>query len=288
MTFAQFIDQSWNDHATRTAEVAERLRQAAAAAAPEQIASLVPLITHVYGEHLGAWDEGIQLLSGLQAVTESAEDRQSLLRNITALRLAAGQANDAADLMVSDRIRVLCVAGSALAGQGQAERAGKWLDEALTLAESLIHSDPANRALAVTGNNLAAALEEKKGRTPVETRLMLTAARAGLKYWLRAGQWPQHQAAHYRLSKSLFSAGEQAGAVEAAMSCLALCKANEAGPFDMFWAHEALATSTRSFKPAAYLENLRAMRDFYERMPDGEKSYCTARLQELDSQAVQA
>ena len=67
---------------------------------------------------------------------------------------------------------------------------------------------PAIRALAVGGNNLAAALEAKTDRDPTETRGMIDAAEGGLKYWKQAGTWLEEERAEYRLARSLLQAGE--------------------------------------------------------------------------------
>lgn len=285
MTFDQFIDQAWTDHALESPAVALRLKEFVPTVNnQDQIPGLTALITHVYGEHMGQWDEGIALLERLQLQADSAENRNTIYRSISALRLAGGLADNVDDLMNSDQIRVLCVAAAALVGQKQMERATAYYNDALKLAsEGLTDTDPAIRSLAVTSNNLASELEGRKGRTPAETDLMVRAARAALKYWLLAGQWKQHQGAHFRLSKSLLQAGMNVEALEEAMSCLAICKANEAGPYELFWANEAMASVIHISKPSAFAEYLKNMRECYESLNEADKPWCEPRLKEMEA-----
>jgi tetratricopeptide (TPR) repeat protein len=285
MNFDQFIDQAWKDHAQKPEDVADRLSQFQLDS-QDQITTITNLITHVFGEHLGRWADGINLLEKLQAQADSPEARGSVYRSIMALRLAGGISDQADDLLSSDRVRVLCVASAALSGQKQLARASEYYSEALQIAEEgLPHSDPGIRALAVTGNNLAVELEGIKSRSPQETDLMLLAARSALKYWALAGTWVEHSIAHYRLSKSSFAAGLYVEALEEAMSCLAMCKSNGAGAYDLFWANEALATVTEVTKPEAAAEYVEQMRGFLVSVGDDFKESCEARLRELTRSA---
>jgi hypothetical protein len=285
MTFDQFVDQAWTDHAAQSPAVAERLKEyLPSVTGEEQIPKMAGLITHVYGEHLGRWSDGIALLEKLQSQADSAENRNTVFRSISALRLAGGINDNVDDLMNSDQIRVLCLAGAALVGQKQIERASAYFNDALKLAdEGLEDSDPAIRSLAVTGNNLAAQLEERKDRRPEETALMVRAARAALKYWLIAGEWQQHQGAHFRLSKSLLAAGSEAEALEEAMSCLAICKTHGAGPYDMFWANEAVASVIHVSKPSAYVDYLKYMRECFDALGESDRPWCESRLKEMEA-----
>lgn len=285
MNFSQFIEEAWAIHATKTNEVGENIRRLVAETnGVEHISALASLITHVFGEHLGQWTEAIDLLQKLQMQAETAEARHTLFLNITALRLAGGQLEKVDDLLKSDQIRVLCVAGSALLGQHQVDRAGGLYLQALRLAESQISkSDPAHRSLAVTGNNVAAYLEEKGQRAPSEVELMVRCARAALKHWTIAGKWNHQQMAHYRLSKCLLAAGMEVEALEEAMSCMALCKINGAGFFDLFWANEALASATKTSKNEAAREYVMNMRDLHQRMDPEERVGCQKRLRDLEA-----
>ncbi len=285
MTFDKFVDQAWTDHKDQSTAVAHRLREfIPMVSTQDQIPPLVSLVTHVFGEHLGQWSDGIELLQRLQSQADSAEHRHTVYRSIAALRLAGGMADNVDDLLNSDQIRVLCVAASAVNGHGQFDRAIAYFSEALKLtADGLKNDDPALRSLAVTGNNLAAELETRKSRSTLETDFMVRAARAGLKYWLLVGDWNQHQAAHFRLSKSLLAASYFGEALEEAMSCLALCKANAASAYDLFWANEAVASVIHGSKPSVFAEHLDRMRDYFKQLSPSDQPWCEPRLKEMEN-----
>ena len=142
---------------------------------------------HVYGEHLGRWSEGVarlEQLGQLPCLVAASEGDRALTRGIASLQLASGERSSVDDLALSDQVMVMAVAASALSEQLQPARARTLFVAALTAAQSgLDNADPALRALAVTGNNLACALEEKSGRSAEDTDLMLLAATTARKYW---------------------------------------------------------------------------------------------------------
>ncbi len=54
MSFEEFLNSAWNEHATATEGVAARLHDFNVTA-QEQIPQLASIISHVFGEHLGRW-----------------------------------------------------------------------------------------------------------------------------------------------------------------------------------------------------------------------------------------
>jgi hypothetical protein len=225
MTFEAFIDTAWNDHAERTEAVAERLAQSLAlVTAADRVAPYARLVTHVYGEHLGEWSRGVALLESLRrlpACDGSDEAARIIARNVAALRYAAGDPAPLAALATDERIAALALAASAFAGRSAFAAAIAAYAEALRCAEpGLPDGSPALRALAAGGNNLAAALEEKRDRSPDETRGMLVAAEAGLRYWTRAGTWLEEERAWYRLARSQLQAGDADSAIASAGRCI--------------------------------------------------------------------
>src|SRR5581483_5972026 len=117
--------------------------------------------------------------------------------------------------VASDKARVLAVAAAALAGQKRTKEAIRDWKLALELAQyGPKKTDPAARALAVTGNNLASALEEQADRTADERALMLEAAKAARRFWEIAGGWQEVERAEYRLCMSHLKAGEPSIALE--------------------------------------------------------------------------
>src|SRR5471030_1532111 len=121
MTLDAFLESAWNDHGDRPQEVADRLANSLhLVAATDQIPPFAHLVTHVYGEHLGQWNRGIELLKslrGLPALDGSTSVPSALDRNIATLRYAGGDEAVLATLDRDDRIAVLAAAASAFAGQ---------------------------------------------------------------------------------------------------------------------------------------------------------------------------
>ena len=93
------IQEAWADHAGNPEGVAHRLGEWVARAGEDEVQPLAGLVVHVFGEHLGRWDEGLRLLGELtpRAGTNPA-NVQAVLRATATLRCCAGDA-DLDDLM---------------------------------------------------------------------------------------------------------------------------------------------------------------------------------------------
>lgn len=273
-TLLDVVNQGWADHAKDPAGVLGRLADALPLVTePGHVPAFAALAAHVAGEHLGRYDDGLALLDRLAArdvAAPASPEAKVVRRQQAALQLAAGRrgASDRLEAaarvpgqtLASSRIRVAAFASAMLAGQGRPDAAGALLDEALGLAADALPSgaDPAARALAVTGNNMACALEEKADRTPAETSLMVRAAAAGLRWWSVAGTWLETERAHYRLAASLRKAGRAAEAVVHARACLRIVEANGGDPFERCFAHEGVAAAAAA---AGDVAGARAARD---------------------------
>lgn len=300
MDLDAFVGQGWNDHAKDPDGVWRRLPEGLALVQKAgDVPSLAGLAVHVSGEHLGRWDEGLAFLARLEAlpvVAKGSPESKSLGRSKAILHRCKGDFA-AADRLVlesrtggdvpeaSDRIRVLAVAAAALAGQRRTADALRDWKAALALAAyGPTKADPASRALAVTGNNLACDLEEKKGRTSEETALMLEAAATGRRYWEIAGTWREVSMAEYRLAMSLIQAGESRSAVEHARLCVSIVDANESDPDQRYFSRDVLA---RALHAAGDRTAARAERDLaaaaLPQMKDaGTREYCEGELAKLD------
>lgn len=270
MDFPTYLDQAWTDHATQPQQVVDGFATGASLiSAPEQIAQMAALITHVMGEHLAQWETGEIHLNSLRInpfFSAGSEAERAILRSVASLKVAAGNDSGLDGFSISDRIRILAVAASAL-NDKNIERARELFSQALTLAENgLDKSDPAVRSLAVTGNNLASALQERTTRTPAESKMMITAAHAGRKFWSMAGSWKEVSSAEYRLALAYISAGQPDVAFEHAKKGLDLATRNCAEGLDLYYSLEAVALAERArgdfagFKLAA--EKCHMLRDF--------------------------
>jgi hypothetical protein len=289
MTFDAFLETAWNDHGDRPQEVADRLAASLhVVETAEHIPPFARLVMHVYGEHLGQWDRGIALLESLRRVPAfdgSAAAAGALDRNIATLRYAGGDTAVLAPLSTEDRISVLALAASAFSGRNGMKRAIATYAEALALAEDgLPPQSPALRALAVGGNNLAAALEEKADRDDAETKGMIVAANGGLTYWKRAGTWLEEERAEYRLTRSLLQAGKSRDAIASARRCIDVCARNDAPVIETFFGHVVLALAQRASGDAtAFAASREQALALYETVPADEQRWCQSDLAELQS-----
>jgi hypothetical protein len=288
MDFDSFLSQAWDEHAADAAGVAERLDTLGPGLVGEE-AQLVPLghlTHHVYGEHLGRWADGralLQRLAAHRACSPEGAARAALQRFQASLALCEGSADERPSMSAPDRIRVTALAAANLAERDTA-RASTLFTEALAAAEKagLDAADPTNRALAVTGNNLACTLEEKSTRTPAERDLMIAAAQAGRRYWALAGTWLETERAEYRLAMTWLQAGDPTLAHHHAQLCLALVQANDGPPLERFFGYEALALAERAAGHAARAAAAAAQaREAFAALDEGDRGWCRATLDKL-------
>lgn len=286
MSFDSYLADAWHEHQTKTKEVADGIAAGAGLATTNaQLGQLAPLIAHVFGEHLGEWNRGISLLRELRnhkSFEEGSETDRVIERLTASLRLGSGWAVPLDGFSLSEKIRVYGVAAAALATRDTA-RALALFENALALETAITDTkDPANRVLAVTGNNLAVTLEELPARTPAENELMLLAARTGRKFWERAGTWLEVSRAEYRLALSHLKANFRAEARTHAEICLKMCQDNGAGPMDLFFAHEAHARiAAHVGERKAFAAELALVEKYFSMIEGPDKDWCAATLAQL-------
>jgi hypothetical protein len=186
-------------------------------------------------------------------------------------------------MSASDRIRVGAMAASNLA-ERDTTRAQRLLQDALELAQraGLPASDPMNRALAVTGNNLACALEEKAARSAEERALMILAAQTGRRYWELAGTWLETERAEYRLAMTWLQAGDPPRAREHAQACLAIVAAHDGPALERFSGCEALGLAERAAGNAGgHAQALADARAAFAELDPADRAWCAASLDKL-------
>jgi hypothetical protein len=287
MTFDAFLEAAWNDHADHPQEVADRLAASLALVeAPGHIPALARLVTHVFGEHLGQWRRGIDLLDAMRSLPAfdgAAASVGTLTRCAATLGYAGGDSSTIASLVTEDRVYVLASATSVFAARNEFKRALAAYTEALQLAQCDMPSkSPALRALAVGGNNLAATLEEKKDRDTSETDGMIVAANGGLTYWRLAGTWLEEERAEYRLTRSLLQAGKPHAAIQSATRCIDVCRLHNAPAFERFFGYAALALAQREVGDMQSFEESRKYAlVLFDQVPLDEKKRCKSEVEEL-------
>jgi tetratricopeptide (TPR) repeat protein len=290
MEFDEFIEAAWTDHGEHAEDVASRLADSVHLIdSPKHVQAYVRLVTHVYGEHLARWGEGVELLESLGSLVSCADNPacvRAVARAVATLRYADGDRRALERLGRDDRIGALSTAASAFAGQGRFDDALSTFSRALQLAEGGLADDsPATRALAVAGNNLACALEEKPDLSADEARGMVDAARAALRHWKQAGTWLEEERAEYRLARSLLRAGEHAQAMQSARRCVDVCLEHDAPAFEHFFAHMALALAQHAAGDRAAFARSRAKAlEYRERVAPAERPPCDAELDTLPAE----
>ncbi len=235
MNFEEFNNKAWENHAEHPQNIADQLGGAInLVKTSDQVSALAKLTAHVYGEHLGQWQQGVQSLERLRsapAYEVNGECEKVISRSIAGLELAAEILLSPTQFNSSDQIQIFTLAATALNGQGQLERAHSLFLKALAIAETgIAAADLANRALAVAGNNLACSLEEKKHCTQKDCELMILAALTARKYWEIAGTWEQVMWAEYRLAMTYLKAEDVPSAKKHRELCYQLAQEHGSAP----------------------------------------------------------
>jgi hypothetical protein len=299
MTLDDFVSQGWRDHATDAEGVLARLPEAAGIATElRHLPAIAGLTVHVAGEHLGRWVRGIEVLENLERLPffdPSTAEGKAVLRSKAVLHRCAGNADEEARWFAaarsggdipedSDRVRVLAVAAAALLGQKRLAEASRDFEEAVRLASyGPTKADPAARALAVTGHNLACELETTEALTDPERALMLRAAAVSRTFWEIAGGWMETERAEYRLAMSHVKAGNSSEALTHAQECLRIVAENGMDPGEAFFAHEAIARAQiAGGNLAAAMEARGTMEACLPRIADESfRIYCAGELAKL-------
>jgi hypothetical protein len=266
--------------------VAERLVEEGAALATrgEDVSALARLAHHVYGEHLARFDDGRACLSQL-ANHSHGHAAEALLRVLDAsLAVASGDHEARMSFDKPTRIRITALAAGSVVTHDPS-RAGALLREALAEAgaTTLDDRDPACRALAITGNQVACSLEAKPSRSGDERALMILAAETGREYWARSGTWLELERAEYRLAQTWRHAGDFVEARRHAQRCLEIVREHDAPPLEDFFGWEALGLAERAAGNATgHAQALVKARQAFERLEEGDRKWCEPSLVALD------
>ena len=288
MDFDTFIGQGWDEHVKDPAGVAARLHSEGIALLTDaaQIVPLAHMAHHVMGEHLGQWQMGLRFqeqLAALPLCPPGGAAAQALRRFMASLQLASGATDEDATLSASDRIRVTAMAAASLCDHDTA-RAKQLFQDALVRAHTaaLPDSDPVNRALAISGNNLASTLEEKPQRSAEARALMILAAQTARHYWAIAGGWLETERAEYRLAMTWVQASDSAQALVHAQNCLAIVQANDAPPLERFFAWEAKGVAARAAGDlSGHQQALAQVREACAALTEADRGWCQASLDKL-------
>lgn len=277
MTFSSYLDSAWESHAKDTLSVANNFSTGLKLAETnEDLAQLANIVAHVYGQHLGRFQDGVVVLQELKSHPQfksGSDTDNAIFRATQALQIANGGDAGLVDQDASTQIRILTVAAAALSEHNTAKAKELFL-RSLELAKKIDTSDPANRALAITGNNLAAALEEHASRTTEADELMILSAKTGRKYWEIAGTWLEVARAEYRLSMSYLASGKLNESLEHAKASVEICTTNKASSFDMYSGFEAIARIEKALNDRPAFKSAFAKAEFlFEKLSTEDKAW---------------
>lgn len=181
-TFKEYLDSAWSTHKTDPKKIADEFKlNFNLMDSEEDVMSMADLIVHVCGEHLGNWEQGIDLLKKLKN-NAPIKDKEQMKRNVAILTLGNNPNISIEEFSMSDQIIISCATASALAKLGGLKNAEKLLNKAVELAGNISKEDPAIKSLAMTGNHIATMLEKKTERKQSESDFMNFAATVAKKY----------------------------------------------------------------------------------------------------------
>lgn len=278
-----FVDQCWDDHAGDPKGVAERLSEGIKLVNDgDGMARLAMLSHHVFGEHLGQWDEGLRTLEALAAVRiDDDSGRGSLARCRVSLRLCSGTTDERHYLSKGDACRATVMAACSLAPH-DALRSWSLLREAVDSARNLSEDDPAVRSLASFSNNIAGTLQEKPNLSQSEVALMLGAADITRSTWERAGTWREVERAEYRISVCQHAAGNFDNALRHAILCEAIVRENGSEPLEVFFAAEAMALAAKATGRSEALATAQATAESsFAQIEPSDQTWCQPTLEKL-------
>jgi len=282
-----FLDDARKDHGDDAAGVATRLEGGLThIASAEDAAPYANFVVHVFGEHLGDWKRGLQLLARIESLPQAkgADAAGAIRRGRAVLRYESGERGAVDGLDPADRAHVMCTICTNRAARSDILAAVTALESAVEAAsrKPLPDKHPAVRALAVAGNNLSAMLEEQAQLSGAERETMVFAAEVGLKYWKRAGTWLNEERAQYQLARCLLKAGRADRARHHVEQCIAICEANDAPAFERFFGSAALSLVER--RAGRNEQEASAKADalaHYAHVPAADQQWCRGVIAEL-------
>ena len=293
--FDTFLQQAWADHAGQPEAVAQRLRtqtttpQTTTPQTPDQLVALVRLVVHSCGEHLGAFADGRSHLAALKGHPLADAVVQSTLRvGIASLALSETGAADCGDFTLEEQIRCEAAAAAISLGRQQTERAMALLRTARDRLIALPDAAAAvHRPLGIACHNMAWVLHDRgSARSAEETATMLELAAGSKMHWAKAGTWLEVERGDYDLARCNLAAGLLDPALHFASLCLAGCTQNNAPPYEVFFAHEALALAQHARGELAdCARSIAAATAAFAEMPPGDQEACRSTLAALQAMA---
>lgn len=279
--FDRFLARAWADHAGRGDAVARRLRlRTPPPQTPDQLVRLARLVVHLLGEHLGRFDDARWRLHALRThALADAAVRSELRVGKAVLDLGQGRIEAPEGLDPAQTVRAEAGAATLMLGRGNVARALQLIDRFSARLAALPDARPLDhRPLAVACNNMTWELHGLGARrSQAQTQAMLRLAAASREHWSRAGSWLEIERAEYGLAFAHLSAGLHDDAWRHAAQCLAVCLHHQAPPYELVYAHEAMARVHHARREDSELaHHAQALRAAFERLSAADAEACRA------------
>ena len=240
-TLEGLLNDGWSYHDRDGERLAGEL-EAVSEAPPELLAAFVHLAVHTIGEHMGDWPRayalGQRILRGHTASGQTAPawERLCVAAVLSADGVGAAEleltALDVAEAPVASLLAMRLHLIDALASADRIAEACRIFPLVLDVASCAVPTPILDRAVAITGNNLAWLLHDLPTRSSYEDALMSRAADASLAAWRRCGSWINEELALYLGARVAHARGDAASALDLAGAGLQVIAANDRRPFD--------------------------------------------------------
>lgn len=257
MDFKELISSGWANHEGDGESVAESLAEHVGLVTDGSTAlQFAALASHTIGEHLGDWPRAAGLLARAVDPLPRDEAIAMPLGNLAVAQFFAGKhtnalatetaaATLAGDGALAAVVRIRMLISSGLMAMNRHDECAAIFRAALGLADALPEGAASERAVAITANNLGGSLLDVSDRNEDQTSLMLEAAAAARKYWLRVGTWENDERADYMLALVHSAAGRHGEALTFATRALATIAANGEEKVDEAFIRLAAAAAHR-------------------------------------------
>ena len=208
MNLKQLIEKSWARHEVETEAVATELEENLGlidATDSEGAGEFMQLANHAVGDHGADRARALRICEAASGKLTERSSKSPWLHLAVARHLAGDEAAAQAAEAELGEGAVGQIQVRLLVAQGKSHEK-QWGESAalyygcLESSDSLDAGHGAEQATAIASNNIASALLHAKDRDEQQSQLMERAAQAAHKYWMRVGEWVQHERADYLLA----------------------------------------------------------------------------------------
>lgn len=163
MNFKEYLTETWANHTDDPKKTAEEFKlKFSLMETEEDVVSMVRLIVHVCGLHLGDWTKGIELIRKIKN-NANIKNPNEINRYMGILNLGNNPNSSIDTFSDSDQVHIYSGTAAALANLGGLKNAEKFLklaDEIMTT--KLSKDDSAIKALRSSTNTIISILSQKE------------------------------------------------------------------------------------------------------------------------------